>query len=48
MYSNDLANGNGKLIYPDRTVLEGKFKAGILIRKRELPPYRDKKSSDKE
>ncbi|WP_154643359.1 hypothetical protein [Leptospira interrogans] len=36
IYSNDLANVNGRLVYPDRTILEGKFKNGILIRKRKL------------
>ncbi|QOI44614.1 hypothetical protein Lepto782_19625 [Leptospira interrogans serovar Canicola] len=48
IYSNDLANANGRLVYPDRTILEGKFKNGILIRSQKLPPHRDEKSSDKE
>ncbi|EMO55207.1 MORN repeat protein [Leptospira noguchii] len=32
-YSNDLANGPGKLIYSDRVVFEGEFKDGRPVRK---------------
>ncbi|EMY76963.1 MORN repeat protein [Leptospira weilii serovar Ranarum str. ICFT] len=32
-YSNDLANGNGKLIYSDGTILQGEFKDGHPVRK---------------
>ncbi|EMI63735.1 MORN repeat protein [Leptospira noguchii] len=44
-YSNDLANGNGKMIYSDRTVQVGEFKDGRLVRKKKSNKKR--KSSDK-
>ncbi|EMM99483.1 hypothetical protein LEP1GSC021_0558 [Leptospira noguchii str. 1993005606] len=40
-----MANGNGKMIYSDRTVQVGEFKDGRLVRKKKSNKKR--KSSDK-